>query len=139
MLRAGAAAQGRAGIRSYAGEAERDAFLARTDILVVLLPHTPATHGIINAGLLAKLAHDGRLGGPFLLNAGRGGLQVEADILAALDTACSKGHARRVRDRAPAASSPIWEHPNVTISPHNAATSEPEATARYIVGSDSAI
>ena len=35
--------------------------------------------------LFGKLARDGPLGGPVLINAGRGGLQVEADIVAALD------------------------------------------------------
>jgi glyoxylate/hydroxypyruvate reductase len=122
-----------AGIRSYAGEAERDAFLARTDILVVLLPHTPATHGIINAGLLGKLARDGRLGGPVLLNAGRGGLQVEADILAALDSGVLKGASLDVFETEPLpAPSPLWSHPGVYVSPHVAAISHQDAISATI-------
>ena len=75
-----------------------------SDILVCLLPLTAATRGILNASLFAKLPRDGRLGGAILLNAGRGGLQVEADILAALDSRRAQGRlARRVRDRAAAA------------------------------------
>ena len=58
------------------------AFLARTDILVCLLPLTPETRGILAMPLFRKLARDGALGGPVLINAGRGGLQVEADIVA---------------------------------------------------------
>jgi glyoxylate/hydroxypyruvate reductase A len=120
------------GIASFAGENERDAFLARTDILVVLLPHTPATHGIINADLLAKLARDGRLG-PFLVNAGRGGLQVEADILAALDAGRLKGASLDVFEAEPLpASSRLWTHPAVYVSPHNAAISHPEAISAMI-------
>ena len=65
--------------------------LARTDMLVVLLPLTDATRGIIDASLLAQARQGGRLGGPVLINAGRGGLQVEADILAALDSGLLKG------------------------------------------------
>jgi len=115
-------------IRSFAGESERAAFLARTDILVVLLPHTPATHGIINADLLSQLAQDGRLGGPFLLNAGRGGLQVEADILAALDSGRLKGASLDVFEKEPLPpSSPLWTHPAVYVSPHNAAISHQDA------------
>ena len=45
----------------------------------------------MNAGLFAKLARDGRTGGQYLINAGRGRLQVEADILAALDDGTLRG------------------------------------------------
>jgi glyoxylate/hydroxypyruvate reductase A len=121
------------GIRSFAGAGERDAFLARTDILVVLLPHTPATHGIINADLLSKLASDGRLGGPFLINAGRGGLQIENDILAALDAGTLKGVSLDVFEKEPLpASSPLWTHPAVYLSPHNAAISDHDAISAMI-------
>ena len=65
-------------------------FLARTDMLVCLLPLTPQTRGILNRSTFSKLARDGKLGGPVMINAGRGGLQVEDDILAASMTArCS--------------------------------------------------
>jgi len=121
------------GVRSYAGEAERDVFLARTDILVVLLPHTRATHGIINRDLLSKLARDGRLGGPFLLNAGRGGLQVEADILEALDSGVLKGASLDVFETEPLpSSSPLWTHARVYVSPHNAAISHLDAISALV-------
>ncbi|SDQ92274.1 glyoxylate/hydroxypyruvate reductase A [Rhizobiales bacterium GAS113] len=122
-----------AGIRSFAGEAERDAFLARTDILVVILPHTPATHGIIDADLISKLARGGRLGGPYLLNAGRGGLQKEKDILAALDSGALKGASLDVFETEPLpATSPLWSHPLVYVSPHNAAISDHDAIGAAI-------
>ncbi|MBJ7019372.1 NAD(P)-dependent oxidoreductase, partial [Vibrio cholerae] len=73
------------GIATFAGDKELGAFLARTDILVCLLPLTAATRGLLDRPLFAKLARDGRLGGPVPINAGRGGLQVEADILACLE------------------------------------------------------
>ena len=75
--------------------------LAQTDMLVVLLPLTEATRGIINASLLSQLNQDGPLGGPILINAGRGGLQVEADILAALDSGALKGASLDVFEREP--------------------------------------
>ena len=110
-----------------------DALLARTDILVSLLPLTPETRGLLNASLFAKLARDGRLGGPFLINAGRGGSQVEADIVAAIDSGALKGASLDVFETEPLPkSSPLWDYQNVFISPHNAAISAPEAIARYI-------
>ena len=123
-----------AGVACFSGAAGRDAFLARTDILVCLLPLTPDTRGILDAGLIGKLARDGRLGGPVLLNAGRGGLQVEADILAALKEGVLKAATLDVFEREPLPQeSPLWTHPAVTITPHNAAASEPEAIVTGIV------
>lgn len=121
------------GFRIYAGEDELPAFLARTDILISLVPLTPDTRGILNRSLFDKLARDGRLGGPVLINAGRGGLQVESDILACLNDGTLKAATLDVFETEPLPeASPLWDHPRVTITPHNAAVSEPEATARYI-------
>jgi glyoxylate/hydroxypyruvate reductase A len=121
------------GLTTFAGEAGMVPFLARTDILVSLLPLTPQTRGTINAGLIAGLARDGRLGGPFLINAGRGGLQVETDILAALEAGTLKGATLDVFETEPLPrDSPLWSHPAVTVTPHNAAMSEPEAVASLI-------
>jgi glyoxylate/hydroxypyruvate reductase A len=107
--------------------------LAQTDMLVVLLPLTEATRGIINASLLSQLKKDGPLGGPILINAGRGGLQVEADILAALDTGALKGASLDVFEREPLPKgSRLWSHPAVYVSPHNAAISSPKAIAALV-------
>lgn len=117
-----------AGVEAFAGEGELPAFLARTDILVVLLPLTPATRGILNRDLFGKLARDGALGAPVIINAGRGGLQVEADILAALDDGTLKAASLDVFETEPlGASSPLWRHPDVVITPHVAADSMPDA------------
>jgi glyoxylate/hydroxypyruvate reductase A len=121
------------GLESFHGPDGLGALLARTDILVCLLPLTPDTRGLLNASLFAELARDGRLGGPFLINAGRGGLQVEADIVAALDAGVLKGASLDVFETEPLpAASPLWAYPNVFVSPHNAAVSAPGSIARYI-------
>jgi glyoxylate/hydroxypyruvate reductase A len=107
--------------------------LAQTDILVVLLPLTEATRGIINAPLLSQLNQRGPLGGPILINAGRGGLQVEADLLTALDSGALKGASLDVFEREPLAKdSRLWSHPEVYVSPHNAAISSPKAIASLV-------
>ncbi len=121
------------GIRTFAGEGELDAFLGRTDILVCLVPLTPETRGILDRSLFARLARDGRLGGPILVNAGRGGLQVEADILAALGDGTLAGATLDVFVTEPLPeASPLWTHPAVHVTPHNAAMSDPDAIASAI-------
>ncbi len=127
-------------VLSYAGAEELDEFLAETDILVSLLPLTPDTRGILNASLFGKLARDGRLGGPILINAGRGGLQNEADILDALDEGVLKAVTLDVFATEPLPQdSPLWHHPRVTVTPHNAAISEVEAIARFVVNNIEAL
>jgi glyoxylate/hydroxypyruvate reductase A len=114
------------GVTCYAGEAEFDRFLSATDILVVLLPLTDKTTGILNAALIQKLAKDGPLGGPILINAGRGGLQVEADILAALDSGALAGVSLDVFEVEPLSpESPLWRHPKAVVTPHIAADPYP--------------
>jgi glyoxylate/hydroxypyruvate reductase A len=121
------------GLATFAGEESMAAFLARTDILVCLLPLTDDTRGILNMQLFSGLARDGRLGGPFLINAGRGGLQVEDDILAALNHGTLQGATLDVFVTEPLPTeSPLWKHPALTITPHNAAMSEPEAIAGQV-------
>jgi glyoxylate/hydroxypyruvate reductase len=122
------------GIECFHGAAGLDAFLARIEILVCLLPHTPATEGILDLALLRKLKRDGALGGAYLINAGRGMLQVDADILAALDEGALAGATLDVFPTEPLpGTSPLWTHPNVTITPHNSAASVPEEVVGYIV------
>jgi glyoxylate/hydroxypyruvate reductase A len=121
------------GVRTFSGEAGMAEFLARTDILVCLVPLTPETRGMLNRALFAGLARDGRLGGPVLINAGRGGLQVETDILAALASGELKAAVLDVFETEPLPQeSPLWTHPAVTVTPHNAAMSAPETVAAQV-------
>jgi glyoxylate/hydroxypyruvate reductase A len=124
-----------AGTDCFAGPAELDPFLERTDILVCLLPHTPETTGIINRDLIARLSRRGPFGAPILINAGRGKQQVESDILAALDSGALHGASLDVFETEPLpADSPFWDHPKVRVSPHAAADSDPDAVTAYVLG-----
>ena len=121
------------GLETFSGDA-LDAFLARTDLLVVLMPLTPQTRGLLNRDLFHKLARDGVFGAPILMNAGRGGLQVETDILAALDEGVLRAATLDVFETEPLpAASPLWNHPRVTITPHNSAISDEDAVGRFVL------
>jgi glyoxylate/hydroxypyruvate reductase A len=122
------------GIEIFHGSDGLDAFLRRSEILVCLLPATPATHGILRLDLLRKLKRNGAAGGAYLINAGRGALQVDADILAALDEGALAAATLDVFPTEPLpAASPLWIHPRVTITPHCAAYSDPAALTANIV------
>jgi len=123
-----------AGIRAFHGQAGLDAFLARTEILVCLLPATPQTHGIIALPLLRKLKRDGAAGGAFLINAGRGTLQVDTDIISALDEGTLAGAALDVFPQEPLpVDSPFWSHPKVTVTPHNTGDISPAILVADVV------
>jgi len=118
------------GVDTFHGLAGLEPFLRGTEILVCLLPATPATRGIINRDLIRKLNARGALGGAYLINAGRGSLQVDADIHAALEEGALAGATLDVFPVEPLSqASPFWDHPKVTVTPHNAAQAVPQALA----------
>lgn len=114
------------GVTTYHGDQGLVPFLNATDILVVLLPHTPATEGIINYKLLRELRRRNGLGGSVLINAGRGKLQKDDDILRALEDGTLKEASLDVFEVEPLPkTSPLWTNPKVFVTPHAAATSDP--------------
>lgn len=122
------------GVEIFAGQDRLDAFLARTDMLVSLLPLTPETRGILAMPLFRKLSKSGPHGLPVLINAGRGGLQVEADIVAALDAGILGGASLDVFEVEPLPpDSPLWGYDDVVITPHAAAWSSPRPLAEAIL------
>lgn len=118
------------GIETFDG-AELETFLSRTDMLVGLLPLTPDTRGIFDAALFSKLRKGGALGKPVFINAGRGGSQVEADVVAALETGVLGGASLDVFEKEPLpADSPLWRMENVMVTPHAASASDVRALFR---------
>ncbi len=117
------------GVECFHGDFGMDAFLARTEILICLLPLTAETEGILNAELFAKLPK-----GASLINAARGGHQVEEDILAALDRGqLSETTLDVFREEPLPAGHPCWRHPRVTITPHNASLTDPDGAVRQVI------
>ena len=122
------------GVTCYAGADGLAPFLASTDILVALLPLTPDTRGVLNRDLFSTLARDGVLGAPVLINAGRGGLQNERDIIGCLDDGTLGAATLDVFETEPLpAGHPLWSHPRVTVTPHNSADSDASAIGDYVV------
>ena len=114
-------------VATFHGEKGLIPFLNATDILVVLLPLTPDTQGIINYDLLRELRRRNGLGGSVLINAGRGKLQSDAGILRALEDGTLKEATLDVFEVEPLPkTSPLWSHPKVFVTPHAAATSDPD-------------
>ena len=109
------------------------AFLGGTDILVALLPLTDDTRGLLDAGLVDGLRRDGPLGGPVLINAGRGGSQDERAIAAALADGRLAGVSLDVFEEEPlAGDSPLWGFDDAILTPHDAAVSSETALAAYV-------
>ncbi|MBR0667918.1 glyoxylate/hydroxypyruvate reductase A [Roseomonas hellenica] len=116
------------GVESFAGDAARDAFLAKADILVVLLPATEATRGLIAAPLLARVKP-----GTGLIHAGRGSQAVVDDVLAALDSGQLGGAVIDVFEQEPLpADSPAWQHPRLTVTPHVASLPSRRERAAHV-------
>ncbi|RYE08912.1 MAG: glyoxylate/hydroxypyruvate reductase A [Hyphomicrobiales bacterium] len=118
------------GIRTFSGD-QLDAFLAETDILVCLLPLTAGTTGILNYELFRKLRRQ-LDGGPVIVNAARGGHQVETDIIKALTDGTLAAASLDVFQVEPLpADSPLWALDNAYLTPHIAAISNIDAGVKY--------
>jgi glyoxylate/hydroxypyruvate reductase A len=117
------------GIECYAGAAALPAFLARTDVLVCVLPLTEETRGILDRRLFAQLPR-----GAALVGLGRGGQLVTADLLAALDAGRLSAAILDVTDPEPLPPQhPLWTHPRVLITPHVGAASQPGTAAAAVI------
>lgn len=119
-----------AGVQSFVGPDAFADFLARSDILVCLLPLTPATTGIIRAATIARLPK-----GACIVNAGRGGHVVTQDLIDALDAGTLGAAVLDVFDSEPLPNdSPLWPHPNVLVTPHVASFGSRRVRARHVAG-----
>lgn len=101
-------------IEIFSGRDQLKAFLARSEIVVNLLPLTQETRGIIAAETLKVLPT-----GAAIINLGRGEHIVETDLIAALDSGHLAAATLDVFPIEPLPSdSPLWRHPKITIMPH---------------------
>lgn len=117
------------GVRSVHGREALPALLADTDVLVNMLPSTPATRGLINHDVLSALP-----AGAYVVNGSRGD-QLDADaLLNLLDQNHLSGALLDVFAAEPLpADSPLWRHANIRITPHVAALTLPAEAVDQIV------
>lgn len=98
------------------------ALLPRADFLVLAAPHTDETEGMIGAAQLAGLP-----AGAVVVNVGRGALVDEAPLVEALRSGHLGGAYLDVFQTEPLpVDSPLWDMPNVLVSPHSGSTSDRE-------------
>ncbi len=110
--------QGDLAHRLYPAQAVKS-MLKDCDFIVVALPLTPQTRGLLNAETLAACKP-----GAYLVDVSRGGIVDHAALLKALQEHKLAGAALDVFPEEPLPSkSPLWEHPNLILTPHIAGVS----------------
>jgi len=115
-------------VAHFAGLAELSAFLARTRVLVCLLPATPATRDFLDRTRLALLPR-----GAHVVNVARGDVVVDADLVAALDSGHLAGATLDVFRTEPLPPAhPFWHHPRITVTPHVSALTLPAESAAQV-------
>lgn len=111
------------GVTCWAGDDQLDAFLARSDILICLLPLTERTEGMLNADLFGKLP-----AGAALVQAGRGAQLNHQQLLDALDAGQLSAAVLDVTAPEPLpAEHSFWHHPQIWLTPHIASQTQPES------------
>ncbi len=116
------------GMENFHGSAGLADFLARSDILVNVLPLTADTENILNAELFAALPKGARI-----INIGRGQHVVDGELMAALDSghlAAATLDVFRTEPLPP--DHPFWAHDRIIITPHTARKSRPENVAPQV-------
>jgi glyoxylate/hydroxypyruvate reductase len=117
------------GVDCYAGADGLQQFLARTDILICLLPLTDDTRGILAKPLFDQLPQ-----GATVINVGRGGHLNQPDLLQALDEGKVGKAILDVCEPEPLPPGhPFWSHPNVQLTPHIASMTQPESAVEAVL------
>ena len=109
-------------VNRYYEPGQLHAMLPQADVLVLMVPHTPQTEKMIGRKELALLPR-----GAYFINTARGAVVDEAALIEALRSGHLSGAALDVFAEEPLPpGNPLWEMPNVLVSPHSASTSDRE-------------
>jgi glyoxylate/hydroxypyruvate reductase A len=116
------------GVEAFHGKAGFAPFLAKCEILVVMLPLTPQTEGILDAKALSLLPR-----GAKIVNVGRGRLVDEEALIAALRSGqIAEATLDVFRVEPLPADSPLWDFDQVLVTPHLASVAIPRTAARQV-------
>jgi glyoxylate/hydroxypyruvate reductase A len=117
------------GVETFSGEQGLSRVLARTDVLVCLLPLTASTRSILGEALFRQLPR-----GAALVHCGRGEQLVEGDLLRALEGGQLRGALLDVFEREPLdAGHPFWTAPGVIVTPHMASMADNAVVVSQVV------
>ncbi len=117
------------GIKSLVGANGLAKILSNSDYLILLLPLTGETKNIINSGSLKMVKN-----GAILINAGRGGLIEDNDLLDALDRGNLSRCTLDVFNEEPLPPEhPFWAHEKVTVTPHISAPTRLQSSIKSIL------
>jgi glyoxylate/hydroxypyruvate reductase A len=106
------------GVDALYGPDGLDSVLRESDYLALCVPHTPETVGMLGAAEIASIKR-----GAVLVNIARGSVIDEPALIESLRSGQLRGAALDVVAREPlAADSPLWDMPNVLITPHSMST-----------------
>ncbi len=116
------------GVESYSGK-DLNAFLAKPEVLVNLLPLNDYTKDILNYDFFTKMQPRA-----YLINVARGGHLVEADLIRALDEGLLKGATLDVFRQEPLPSDhPFWGRDDIIITPHVASVTTPDSAINQVL------
>lgn len=123
------------GVTCFSGMEQLDDFLASTRILVNLLPLHAETENIINARTLGLLQP-----GAYVINVGRGGHVVDADLIAQIESGHVSGAMLDVfREEPLPAGHPFWTQAKIILTPHTSARTLARDSIAQIVGKVAAL
>ncbi len=109
------------------GEEGIDHVMEQSDYVVIALPYTPRTKGIINRERIGKMKP-----GACLINVARGGLVDQEALIDALKQRRLAGAALDATDPEPLPKdNPIWQMPNVILTPHTSGSSPTNNARRF--------
>ncbi|UWS34801.1 2-hydroxyacid dehydrogenase [Erwinia pyrifoliae] len=117
------------GVHCWAGDEQRNEFLARSDILICLLPLTASTSGMLNATLFQQLPT-----GAGLVQVGRGAQLNHQDLIDALDSGQLGAAVLDVTAPEPLPDGhPFWQRPDIWLTPHIASQTRPESAVKALL------
>ncbi len=117
-------------ILSFYGKSGLKKILTRSEIIILLLPLTPVTKNLICQETIKLMPK-----GATIINAGRGGLVNDLDLINALESGQLSHATLDVFETEPLPPDHLyWKQKNVTVSPHVAAATRPESASKVIIG-----